>query len=290
MPAARRRQLQALKPELDRLYSAFDRSGRVSDPIERVRPFTRPDDREVAGFLAAGLAFGRVASILASLETVFAIMGPSPAAFVRGFEPRRDASRFDGFAHRWTRGRDVAGVLWILRHLLAAHGSIEAAFMAGDDPAADTIEPALERFCGEARAVDLAPVYGQPPVVPGAHGLFARPSTGSACKRLNLFLRWMVRHDEIDLGVWTRVSPARLVVPLDVHVVRVGRCLGLTRLTSPGWRMAMDITRALRTIDPADPIRYDFALCHLGMLGLCGFGEPRGAVSCPLRGSCRARP
>jgi uncharacterized protein (TIGR02757 family) len=273
-----------LKAALDRLYLDFDRGERISDPVERVRPYRDPADREIVGFLAAGLAFGRVASIMASIEAVLAPMGPSPAAFVRRFDPGRDVPRFDTFVHRWTNGRDVAGVLWILRHMLETSGSLEQFFLDGDDSRADDIRPGLESFCARARAVDLSPVYGGVHASPGAHGLFARPSSGSACKRLNLYLRWMVRHDTIDLGVWSRVSRARLVVPLDVHVVRVGRCLGLTRRTSPGWPMAADITRALRALDP---VRYDFALCHVGMLGLCGFRQAAGHSRCPLRGACR---
>jgi len=276
-----------LKSALDHLYVAFDRAGSVADPVERVRLYRDQADREVAGFLAAGLAFGRVASIMATLDAVWAVLGASPAAFVRRFDPARDAARFDGIVHRWTRGRDIAGVCWILRHMLETAGSIERFFDAGDDPSAGDIRPGLESFCARARAVGLSPVYGRVPASPGAHGLFALPSSGSACKRLNLYLRWMVRRDAIDLGVWRCVSAARLVIPLDVHVVRVARCLGLTTRVSPGWSMAAEITQALRRLDPGDPVRYDFALCHVGMQNLCGFRQPAGDRRCPLRGACR---
>jgi hypothetical protein len=97
----------------------------------------------------------------------------------------------------------------------------------------------------------------------------------------------MVRRDGVDLGVWSKVSPAKLIVPLDTHVIRVGRCLGLTRYISPGWPMAAEITDSLRSLDPADPVKYDFALCHLGMMKACGFGHARGDRMCPLRGYCR---
>jgi uncharacterized protein (TIGR02757 family) len=139
------------------------------------------------------------------------------------------------------------------------------------------------------RAIDVRSVYGDRPGRPGVLAFFPLPSGASACKRLNLFLRWMVRRDDIDLGAWSRVSPARLIVPLDVHVIRVARCLGLTPYASPGWRMAASITGALRQIDPADPVKYDFALCHLGMAGLCGFTTSAGDSRCPLRGVCRPR-
>jgi uncharacterized protein (TIGR02757 family) len=280
-----------LARRLEALYRCFDRGGAVADPIERVRVYPDPADREIAGFIAAGLAFGRVASILASLDRVLGAMGPSPAAFVRAFDPGRDAARLAGFVHRWTRGRDIAALVVILRRMLDEAGSLEAFFLRGDDPAAPDIQPGLESFCARARGVDLRPVYGRhaPQPRPGAHAFFPLPSAGSACKRLNLFLRWMVRLDGVDLGVWTRVSPARLVIPLDVHVVRVGQCLGLTRYRAPGWRMAASITESLRHIDPGDPVRYDFALCHLGMSGLCGFRKRAADSRCPLRGSCRPR-
>jgi uncharacterized protein (TIGR02757 family) len=277
----------ALSNALENLYRDFDRSGQVPDPIERVRVFADPADREIAGFIAAGLAFGRVASILASIDHVLRALGPSPAAFVRGFEPVRDSRALARFVHRWTRGQDIAALLLILRHMLESAGSLEGFFLEGDDPAAPDIRPGLESFCARARVVDLRAVYGRRVARPGAHAFFPLPSAGSACKRLNLFLRWMVRRDAVDLGVWTRMSPARLIIPLDVHIIRVGRCLGLTRYASPGWRMAASITASLRQIDPSDPVRYDFALCHVGMTGLCGFKTPAGDSCCPLRGACR---
>ncbi|MCH8138832.1 MAG: DUF2400 family protein, partial [Proteobacteria bacterium] len=114
-----------------------------------------------------------------------------------------------------------------------------------------------------------------------------RPAAGSACKRLNLFLRWMVRRDAVDLGVWSGLSPSTLVIPLDTHVIRVGRCLGLTRYRSPGWAMATEITASLRRLDPEDPVRFDFSICHLGMMDACGFNRPQRDDRCPLRGVCR---
>jgi uncharacterized protein (TIGR02757 family) len=208
---------------------------------------------------------------------------------VRGFSPSRDLHLLARFVHRWTRGRDIAALLLILRQMLESAGSLEQFFIQGDDPAAPDIRPGLESFCSRARAMDLRPVYGRRVSRPGAHGFFPLPSGGSACKRLNLFLRWMVRRDAIDLGVWNRLSPARLIIPLDVHVVRVGQCLGLTRHRTPGWSMAAAITAVLRRVDPHDPVRFDFALCHVGMKGLCGFRTPEADSRCPLRGVCRPR-
>lgn len=278
-----------LKTTLDRLYDSFNMPDSATDPIQIVRRFTRPADREVVGFIAAGLAFGRVSSVLQSIERVLDLMGPSPAEFVRTFDPRRNGPAFRDFVHRWIRGTDVVALLWVLHQMSVRSGSIEAFFVEGDDGGHD-VQAALDSFSSRALALDLRAAYGRLPARAGVCYFFPRPSAGSACKRLNLFMRWMVRHDALDLGVWTRVSPARLIVPLDTHVIRVGRCLRLTRYTSPGWRMALDITKALRAIDPEDPVKYDFSVCHLGMMNACGFGTARADAHCPLKGVCVPRP
>lgn len=276
-----------LKSVLDRLYADFNYSDSATDPIQIVRRYTRPDDREVVGFVSAALAFGRVMSVLQSIERVLAVMGPAPAAYLRRFDPRRAAPAFDGIVHRWTREKDIVALLWVMRQMVAAAGSIEGFFILGDDAESSDVEAALDSFSTRALALDLEAAYGRVPKRPGVCYFFPRPSAGSACKRLNLFLRWMVRKDALDLGVWSRVAPARLIVPLDTHVIRVGRCLKLTAYTSPGWRMARDITASLRALDPEDPVKYDFALCHLGMMNACGFSRAQADSQCPLRGVCR---
>ena len=259
--------MHLLKPVLDRLYADFNYPDSATDPIQIVRRYARDDDREVVGFVAASLAFGRVLSVLQSIERVLAVTGPEPAAYVRRFDARRDAAAFDGIVHRWTRSRDIVALLWLMRQMIDRAGSIEGFFLEGYDAGADDVEGALGSFSARAMALDLKAAYGRAGSGPalGVRYFFPRPSAGSGCKRLNLFLRWMVRRDALDLGVWRRVSPSKLVVPLDTHVIRVGRCLRLTRYTSPGWRMARDITASLRALDPDDPVKYDYSLCHLGM-------------------------
>jgi len=279
-----------LRSVLERLYADFNYPDSATDPIQIVRRYTRSDDREVVGFVAAALAFGRVTSVLQSIERVLAVMGNRPAAFVQQFEPRRDAAAFDGIVHRWTRERDIVALVWVMHQMIAAAGSIEAFFARGDEGASADVQGALDSFSTRALSLDLRAAYGRVPRRPGVCYFFPRPSAGSACKRLNLFLRWMVRKDALDLGVWSRVPPARLVVPLDTHVIRVGRCLKLTTYTSPGWRMARDITSSLRALDPDDPVKYDFALCHLGMMNACGFSRAQADSQCPLRGLCHPRP
>jgi uncharacterized protein (TIGR02757 family) len=291
--------VDALRPALDRLYEGFNYPDSAIDPIQIVRRFTRPDDREVVGFLAASLAFGRVFSVIQSIERVLAIAGPRPAAYVRRFDAVPGRRAFEGVVHRWIRGVDLVGLVVLMKQMLDRSGSLEGFFLEDYSAAADDVEAALDSFSQRAMALDLTPAYGRVPRRPGVGYFFPRPSAGSGCKRLNLFLRWMVRRDALDLGVWSRVAPAKLIVPLDTHVIRVGRCLRLTRYVSPGWQMARDITASLRRLDPADPVKYDFALCHLGMMNACSFSRSAAAAdrgrsgaaeaNCPLHGLCRPR-
>lgn len=282
-----RLQIGALKPVLDGLYQRFNYPGSATDPIQIVRRYEQPDDREVVGFCAASLAFGRVASVIDSIERVMAIAGDRPAEYVRQFNPRRDGGAFAALVHRWTRGPDLAALFWLMKQMLERSGSIEGFFVEAYDRADEDIEGALDSFSRRVLALDLKSAYGRVPRRPGVCYFFPRPSGGSACKRLNLFLRWMVRKDALDLGTWRRVSAAKLIVPLDTHVIRVGRCLRLTRYMSPGWAMARDITASLRQLDGDDPVKYDFALCHIGMTNACGFNRSQGDWQCPLRGFCR---
>ena len=278
-----------LATRLDALYHDYNREDSASDPVHRVRPFADPADREIAGFCAGALAFGRVASVLNSIDTLLAIMGPRPAAFVKRFDPEAPHPELRRMVHRWTRGPDLVALLWVLRQMLDRSGSIESFFLEGYREDHEDIGPALDSFSVRAMALDVRRAYGRVPRRPGVCYFFPRPSAGSGCKRLNLFLRWMVRKDEIDLGVWTRVPAAKLIVPLDTHVIRLGRCLTLTRYVSPGWKMAADITRALRALDSHDPVRFDFSLCHIGMMNACGFGRKQGDRQCPLKGLCHPK-
>ena len=278
-----------LGPRLESLYADYNREESATDPVHLVRPFADPADREIAGFCAAALAFGRVGSVINSIRTLFEIMGPRPARFVNGFDPAAPHPELRAMVHRWTRGVDLVALLWVLRQMLEQDGSVEAFFARGYSEQDADIGRALDSFSTRALALDLRRAYGRLPKRPGVCYFFPRPSAGSACKRLNLFLRWMIRDDEIDLGVWTRIPPAKLVVPLDTHILRLGKCLRLTRYQTAGWKMAADITSSLRALDPVDPIRFDFSLCHVGMMNACGYGRAQGDGQCPLRGLCRPR-
>ena len=234
--------------KLDELYASFNYPDSAADPIQIVRRFTRADDREVVGFCAAALAFGRVASVLQSIERAAgdhgtAAGGVRPADSIRG----ATAPAFDGIRPSLdARGRISSRCSGCCARCSTAPDRWKGSFSRATNRRADDIGRRSTAFRGARWRSISGGATAASRSVPASATSFRGRRPAAACKRLNLFLRWMVRRDALDLGVWTRVSPAKLVVPLDTHVIRVGRCLRLTRYTSPGWRMARDITASLR--------------------------------------------
>lgn len=279
----------ALREALEALRSGTDLQARVKeDPIAFPRRFTDPGDIEVAAWLAASLAYGRVPLFSAVLERLLDIMEGSPRRFVERFEPARDLARLEGLYYRMNRGEDIACLLYLMQQVLLRYGTVGGLFRAcwrGTEP---DIGPALDRFVEQVGAIDTAPIYGRNAHPYGLAQLLSRPSKGSACKRLSMFLRWMVRPDDgVDFGLWSFVPPSKLVVPLDTHVFRISRYLGLTRRRTSGWASAVAITRCLAEANPEDPLKYDFPLCHLGISGRCPVGrEPARCRECPLLDGC----
>lgn len=283
------RSAQALRQPLERLYREFDYAARLDrDAIQFPLRYTDPRDREVVALLTACLAYGRVDLFGRALEGVLAAMGPSPWTFVRAFDPARDAKAFAGFIYRFNRPHDLVAFCVALRDVLARHGTLEQCFLAGDAPDAPHLGPALERFARAFLDGDVRGLFPRARLSRGYRHLFPLPSAGGPCKRLHLFLRWMVRREPPDFGLWTAVSPARLLMPIDTHVENMSRAIGLTRRRSRNWRMAEEITAQLAVLDPSDPVKYDFALCHKRMSGDClDRRDPAVCAPCGLRGVCR---
>jgi uncharacterized protein (TIGR02757 family) len=256
-----------LRRKMDDLYRHYDHRFVDPDPLEFVRRQASPEDREVVGLIASSLAYGNVRQIKRSIGRVLEALGEGPAAAVDRLEPRAMARRLSAVKHRFNDGRDVACLLFFIRQMRAEHGSVEGFFQAGHDVAEADVGSALVSFTARTLALDHGGLYGRGtlPAKAGVRFFFPSPTSGSACKRLNLYLRWMVRREGVDLGVWRGVDPASLVIPLDAHVLAIARRVRLTRYRSPGWAMAMDITRRLRALDPADPVKYDFAFHRMGL-------------------------
>jgi uncharacterized protein (TIGR02757 family) len=255
-----------LKRRLELIYGACNRREYVHpDPLELLYAYHDPRDLELVGLLAACLAYGRVAQILTSIRAVLdrlsAGPGASPAAALARIQPREIVQRMEGFKHRFTTGGEVASLLIGMIRLVDAHGSLERAFSDGLKPADDTTLPALTEFVERLRKL-----AGK---ADACASLLSSPRDGSACKRLNLFLRWMVRRDAVDPGPWTGIAAALLVVPLDTHLFRIAGNMGLTRRRQPDLKTAMEVTRGFARICPDDPVRYDFALTRLGINPAC---------------------
>ena len=231
------------------------------DPLSVPHRFSRREDVEVSAFLAATLAWGNRVSILKSLDKLMECMDHAPGQFVLEHE-EADLKAFDGFVHRTFQAEDARGFMRALRGLMRTHGSLEAAFQehtpGGEGPAG--IKPMLAGFHRAFMA--------QTGVAPRTKKHVANPDAGSAAKRLNMFLRWMVRPSArgVDLGLWSSFKPQELHIPLDVHTSNVGRKLGLLTRKANDWRAVDELTASLREIDPQDPVRLDFALFGLGAM------------------------
>lgn len=243
---------------LESLYECYNRKKYIPpDPLEFVLRYDDPRDQEVVGLIASALAYGRVAQIHRSVSKVLARMGTSPHRFILEHPAHFFRECFHGFKHRFTTDLQLASLLASIRRMLGEHGSLEACFTSGIKPGDATILKALTRFARELRE-DMD----------GPDAMFIpSPDRGSACKRLHLFLRWMVRRDDVDPGVWGGIAPKLLLVPLDVHMHRIGSLLGLTRRKQADLQAVEEITEGFRCVAPEDPVRYDFALTRMGIHG-----------------------
>lgn len=273
-----------LKDLLERLYARYNHSLFIPpDPLQFVYQYTDPADREVVAFLASGLAYGRVEQIARSCRNLLVRMGTGPADFVRSFRPSH-RRHLNGFKHRFTTGDDVADLLEVLGWAIRETGSLEAFFLRGYRPTDQTIVPGLDRFC--ASLLDRFASQHDGRSSPGLQYLLARPTAGSACKRLNLFLRWMVRKDDVDPGPWTAVNRSKLVVPMDVHMGRLCRILGLYDRKTVSLSTALQVTARFAEISPDDPVRYDFALSRIGILEDCTGKQRPQCRGCEIEPFC----
>lgn len=269
-----------LKERLDALADTFDVSTISPDPLELVLRYDGPRDQEVAGLIAAAFAYGRAETIVANIGVVLARMGASPYGYLRTYDRRHAARVFRGFAHRFHKTPDLLAFFGCIAKTIEQHGSIGELFESVYDASEPDIGPTLARFTDR--------LLGDQRDNASLRYLLTSPEDGSACKRMNLYLRWMVRRTSPDLGLWTFVDPAKLLIPVDTHIHRIATFLGLNDRKSADWKAARAITDRLSRFDPADPVRYDFALCRLGILDLCSRKRHKENCDvCMLRAVCR---
>ncbi|MGA1839157.1 MAG: TIGR02757 family protein [bacterium] len=249
--------INADKIKLEELYGKYNHRRFVHpDPLEFLYNYEYLHDREIVGLVASSLAYGRVEQILKSVSSVLERM-QEPSYFLKCSSMESLRSIFRDFKHRFTTGEDLATLLYGAKRVIEKYGSLYECFRTklNDDP---TIFPALKSFMTELSVMNNF-MY---------NSLVPSPLKGSACKRMNLFLRWMVRKDNVDPGGWDDVPASKLIVPLDTHLYRICCAMNLSQRKQADMKTAFEITNAFRTIAPEDPVKYDFALTRLGMRGI----------------------
>jgi uncharacterized protein (TIGR02757 family) len=281
--------MSEIRGVLDSLYNSRSLQHLSNDPLSFCHRYRDPEDQEIAAVIASSFAYGSIAIILRTLETIFSELGPSPRKFVEHFDPRAGLHTFSRFKHRFNDGRDLSALFLGMQQILRQSGSIQSFFLKGYNAADIDVSGSLNRYTTAVLALDYAAVFKTETIPSDSFFsfLFPAPASGSACKRLCMMLRWVVRPaDGIDLGLWSGIAPAQLVIPVDTHVCRISRYLGLTSRKAADWRMAQEITTVLRTFDPADPVKYDFSLAHLGISEGCNGKDMSRCTSCPIVGIC----
>ena len=282
---------ERLHDRLDALYLRYGAETVGTDPIVFPRRYASEADREVAGWIATAFAYGQVPTIQSSVAKILAALGPSPAGALDRIADFRALARgpLEGFRHRFHGARDAAALLYAIARVRAESGSVRAFFESELREEEADVAPLLSRAVQRLLAFDWRPVLGSRriPERSPVRFFFPDPADGSACKRWNLYLRWMVRRDAVDFGIWRGIPSRRLVVPTDTHVHRIARRLGLTRRRTADWLAARQITDAFARFDPEDPVRFDYALCRIGILDIC---RPRTALclcdDCPVQSAC----
>lgn len=240
------------KVDIDALYRQYNRRKYVRpDPLQFLYDYPEVRDREIVGLIASSLAYGRVAQILKSVKRVLDIMGTAPRDFLDDHTLKTLLRLFNGFKHRFTTHDEIADLLTGIKRVVQEYGSLNECFVAGFDGGDKNVVGALEQFVDELNC--------------SGNYLIPSPRRGSACKRLNLYLRWMVRKDAVDPGGWMGVPKDKLIVPLDTHMAKIGKKLKLTSRTSADMKMAIEITESFKKMAPKDPVKYDFALTRFGI-------------------------
>ncbi len=262
-----------LGARLEELYRSYGPETASSDPIGLLARYREPEDLEVAGWIATAFAYGRVETIRANVARLLDALGPRPA---QTLDAVRDFSvfareRLAGFRHRFHGARDAAALLHAIACARREGGSVRAFFEGRFRPEEPDVEGLLTRVTAALLRLDYRPALNRrsPPENSPVRFFFPDPASGSACKRWNLYLRWMVRRDLLDFGLWTGIPTDRLIIPTDTHIHLVARRLRLTRRKTADWAAAREITRRLARFDPRDPVRFDYALCRIGIFGIC---------------------
>ena len=247
-----------LKEKLEYHYKAFDKTKLEPDPLQFLHLFNEELDIEVMGFIASIFAYGNVKQIITTLNKFVEVSKEKPYDFIRTFNEKTKPE----ISHRFYTKRDVIHLFLVLNKTYESFGSLKNLFLSFYNPDEINLKSSITKFSNYF----LNEISKRKRIMTrGIKFMFPLPEKGSACKRMNLFLRWMIRKDELDFGIWNEIPSSKLVIPVDTHVARICQSLRLTNRKIPGWKMAEEITEKLKKYDPIDPVKYDFAICHIGM-------------------------
>lgn len=267
----------------------YDIKQRIAyDPVEFPHRYKNPEDIEISGFIASCLSYGRVELFKQVINKLLENMNGSPYEFVLHFNPELGMVAFEGIRYRMNTTKDIIAFIYLLSQFIKKHdtlGKFFKRYFREEDP--DTIN-VLSKFVKAFFDQDTTRIFGNNTLPFGLLQMLPSPNKKSTCKRSNMFLRWMVRRkDDVDFGLWGFIPPNKLIIPLDTHIARISRHLGLTRRKSTDIKTAIEITQSLKQLDPDDPVKYDFALCHLGISGKCPVKRsPLACINCSLKDVC----
>ncbi|MEW6195949.1 MAG: TIGR02757 family protein [Bacteroidota bacterium] len=255
---------RSLKQKLDYHYKFFDKSQISPDPLEFLHRYSNYHDIEISGILSSVFAYGNVKQIITTLEKLHSAMSNKPYEFVMNFDVKRDAAKLNNIKHRFFSMSDIIKLFIALNKIYKVYGSLKYLFLLYYFEKDNSLKDAVSFF--SKHLTDL--IAGGSKPTHAIKFMFPDPHKGSACKRMNLFLRWMVRNDDLDFGLWYEIPTSKLIVPVDTHVAKICKRLKLSKQKNVSWKMAEEITEQLKRFDPNDPVKYDFAICHIGMRGL----------------------
>lgn len=250
-----------LKRKLDYHYKYFDFSKISPDPLEFPHRYFLANDIEISAFISSIFAYGNVKQISNTLEKIHKLMRNEPYKFVMRFHYEKDIDKFREIKHRFYTNEDIAALFYYLNQIYTNYESLKYSFLLYYFEKDPDLKNAISFFSKHFLEI----ISGLGNTSHGLKFMMPDPLKGSACKRMNLFLRWMIRKDELDFGLWHEISPGQLIIPVDTHVAEICKQLKLTKRKNVSWMMADEITQKLKLFDPCDPVKYDFAICHIGM-------------------------